>query len=132
MKKIIYIVGAIISMALLLSTIIVLIKDPTWICRIHDTTRYSWWQGLWHAFWITPHLIRNLFTDTNCISHHGSEMYYVCFWLTLIIGLLARFITRTTSDANHNPTIPSQREDNIHGGEEALQDEEHEVLEREV
>jgi len=52
----------------------------------------------WHALWVYAHFIRNIFTDSNCISHHGSAMYYVCFWGSIIISAIIDESLEATKD----------------------------------
>lgn len=74
----------------------VLFFDPEWLCQINQEADYIWYNGMWHGFWGMAHFVRDFFTDTPCISHHGSTMYYVCYWLTFIlswvIGLIVNII----------------------------------------
>lgn len=58
--------------------------DPLWLSRINGSNQYVWWEGFWHALCLPAHFIRNIFVETNCISHNSSVMYYVVFCLTII------------------------------------------------
>ena len=68
--------------------ITILVWDPQWLSGINGRIHYSWWGGVWHALCLFPHIIRNIFVDTNCISHNGSFIYYLGFISTLVIGFL--------------------------------------------
>lgn len=102
MKSILKILYYILSLVATIAMIIILFWNPDWICRIHGDVTYVWYDGIWHAIWAFAHFIRDIFTDTNCMSHHGSTMYYVCFWLTLIFTCAAQiFISDSEEDVEN-------------------------------
>lgn len=90
-KKALLIILLLISLSL---SITILVWDPQWLSRINGIKQYVWWEGIWHAFCFYPHFIRNIFVETNCISHNSSFMYYVVFGLTLVAGFFLKLLGR--------------------------------------
>lgn len=84
MKFVKYILFTAYHLINMLISVSVLFKDPQWLSRIDYSAEYEWWQGAWHAYCWFPHIGRNIFVETNCISHNGTIMYYVLFGLVLV------------------------------------------------
>lgn len=72
--------------------------DPQWLSKINGSTQNVWWEGCWHALCLPAHFIRNIFVETNCISHNGSVMYYVVYCLTIIAEPFLNIIIGSTLD----------------------------------
>lgn len=79
------ILGVAIGLLPILAIADLIYGDPDRMCQIKHSTRYVWWEGIWHALWFKAHFIRNLFVDTNCVGRGGSFMYNVCFYSTLFL-----------------------------------------------
>lgn len=101
---------SILTLLFSVASIIVLFFNPNWICRIHGDENYLWYDGIWHAVWVYAHLIRDIFTNTKCISHHGSTMYYVCFWGTIIISAIISFLSRLSKTPEQSSPVDDSAE----------------------